>query len=270
MRAEGAYRDHVVRGGRRGPEVGRSGHHALTGSRWRFDRAERAADRSDRALRSASWAFGLLTFLGVEPRAAEAAVAHANQATEVLMSHPALVPVALALGGVVAIAGVFIKGGKGAGSPPDFDRVRDRTASQLHDLWRAPRWKESEKVFEPRIKKTKDQEWIRRHGTDEVDIANTSYENLPSDWQGENKVSADVAVGEVFKAVQNGVALDASFIESASAVVHEKWLERNGSWAPPEQKLPYEQLSEAEREKDRAIVREAIKQFEDIANDSGT
>ncbi len=92
----------------------------------------------------------------------------------------------------------------------------------------------------------------------EVDIANTPYEGLPSEWQVENKLSAKVAVNEVEKTIEAGTPLDESFVEAASSTFHDKWLERNGSWAPPEQNKPYSELSEEEKEKDRVIIRKAV------------
>lgn len=131
--------------------------------------------------------------------------------------------------------------------------------SQLHDEWRKPRWREESKDYEPRVKKTKDAEWSKAHGgATEVDIANTKYEELPSDWQGENKISAEIAVNEVERALGAGIPLDGSFVEAASSTLHEKWLERNGSWAPPEQNKPYSELSEEEKKKDRDIIKIAI------------
>jgi hypothetical protein len=42
--------------------------------------------------------------------------------------------------------------------------------------------------YEPRIKQVKDRAWIENHnGETEVDIANTLYAELPSEWQRENK-----------------------------------------------------------------------------------
>jgi len=127
----------------------------------------------------------------------------------------------------------------------------------LHDEWRESRKKE-DGTFDPRLKKTKDEAWIKEHGIDEIDIANTDYANLPEDWKGENKISAEVAIEEVYGAVENKKELDDAFVESASEAMHVKWLERNGSWAPPEQKLPYAELSEEEKEKDRVIIKKAI------------
>lgn len=133
----------------------------------------------------------------------------------------------------------------------------------LHDEWRAPR-KQEDGTFDPRIKKTKDQEWIKNYGTEEVDIANTKYEDLPEDWKGENKISAEVTLTEIYKAKNGNEGLNDEFVEKASAILHEKWLERNGSWAPAEQKLPYTELSEEEKEKDRVIIRKGLEIFSQI------
>ncbi len=140
-------------------------------------------------------------------------------------------------------------------------RLVTQLGSLLHDEWRAPRKKE-DGTYEPRPKKTKDQEWAKNHGTEEVDIANTDYANLPEDWKGENKISAEIAMEEIYKALENGQELDDAFIEQASAVIHEKWLERNKDWAPAEQNKPYGELSEEEKDKDRAIIKKAIEIFQ--------
>lgn len=158
------------------------------------------------------------------------------------------------------------------GPTPEEIGIRETTPEQkqqmiielgglLHDEWRAPRQKE-DGSFEPRVKGTKDENWSIAHGgAKEVDIANTSFAELPEDWQRENRAAAEVAMNEVFRAAGGGRALDDSFIEEASSVVHEKWLERNGEWAPEEQKKPFAELSEEEKEKDRAQVRKAIEIF---------
>ena len=51
--------------------------------------------------------------------------------------------------------------------------------SDLHEAWRAPRKKE-DGSYEPRMKKSKDAEWNATHGTDDVDIANCTFAELPS------------------------------------------------------------------------------------------
>jgi len=134
-----------------------------------------------------------------------------------------------------------------------------KLASQIHDAWRKPRWREKTKDYKPEAKKTKDQEWIKKHGgVTELDIANTSYEDLPEDWQAESKASAKAAITEVEKAMEKGLDMDDKFLESTSSVIHGKWLERNGALAPAGQKKPYQELSEEEKEKDRGIIKQAI------------
>ncbi len=131
--------------------------------------------------------------------------------------------------------------------------------SLLHDVWRKNRWRADTNDYEPRIKITTDAQWSQMNGNaTEVDIANTIYTDLPEDWKGENKKSAEVAVTQVEQALRNAIPLDEQFVEIASSALHDKWLERNGSWAPPEQNVPYSELSEEEKEKDRVIIRKAI------------
>ncbi|MFG3437970.1 hypothetical protein ACGF0J_12090 [Nonomuraea sp. NPDC047897] len=140
---------------------------------------------------------------------------------------------------------------------PQARRI-DTVAGRLHDTWRAAR-RLPDGGYEPRIKTTVDQAWIRRNGTDQVDIANTRYRDLPVEWQKENKESATVAVRLVADARKRGDDLTSDeFMEQASEQVHIAWLRRNGEWAPPEQRLPYRELSHVEKEKDRVVVREAL------------
>ena len=135
------------------------------------------------------------------------------------------------------------------------DQMVTDVATAAHEDWRQQyRAANGDK---PRIKKTKDQTFIDR-GVTEVDIASLAYTELPSDWQGENKLGAECAVDCVVAVLGQSRALDAGFIEEASATQHDEWLKRNGSWAPESQKLPYAQLTEDEKEKDRFFVRQAI------------
>lgn len=142
--------------------------------------------------------------------------------------------------------------------------------SVLHDEWRAPRRIAGTDRHEPRVKKTKDQQWSETHGDAvEVDIANTTYSDLPSDWQYENQASAQVTVDQIADAVAAGGELDAAFVETASSVLHDEWLKRNGAWAPAEQKLPYTELLEAEKEKDRVIIRKGIELYKKLTTAAG-
>ena len=133
-------------------------------------------------------------------------------------------------------------------------------ASVLHEEWRNNRLL-PDGTYQPRLKTTTDNNWINKNNTDQVDIANTSFTSLPMDWQQENTAAATVAMNEVFSAYEKGVKLDRAFIEKASEQVHIEWLVRNSEWAPENQKLPYAQLTEEEKDKDRLHVLKAIEVF---------
>ncbi|MEO3804905.1 hypothetical protein [Nonomuraea sp. B1E8] len=138
------------------------------------------------------------------------------------------------------------------------NRRVEKVAGRFHDKWRAPR-RLPDRTYEPRMKTTTDPAWIKKHGTDQVDIANTRYRSLPADWQHENRESARIGVQLVDEARASGVNVRGErFMEESSSVVHDKWLARNGSWAGEEQRRPYELLSEAEKEKDRDVIRTVL------------
>lgn len=148
-------------------------------------------------------------------------------------------------------------------------------ASALHDDWRNPRrLPGSEERFQPRPKPTTDETWIAAHGgVREVDIANTRYEDLPSDWQAENRASAEVAVNLISQALGRGQTLNYEFIRqnrgSIGNAVHEAWRTRNRrqlddargqpnsdpahQWAL-QTDIPFNQLSSEEQNKDIRIV----------------
>src|SRR3989338_6890359 len=129
--------------------------------------------------------------------------------------------------------------------------------SQAHEDWRRE-WK-SQNGETARVKKTTDTAWAAAHnGKDHLDIAATAYEDLPSDWQRENRLAAEVAVDAVIAALEQGRVMDSLFIEEVSAICHEKWIERNALWASAEQKRSYFELPESEKEKDRLFVRRAM------------
>jgi hypothetical protein len=123
-------------------------------------------------------------------------------------------------------------------------------ASILHDAWRAPRKLEGgDGTYGPRIKSTSDTAWISRHGVDVCDIANTDFVDLPADWQAENLAAAESALR---------IILIHHDLESASAALHEDWMQRNpkAAWNAA-QHVPYAELPEDEKAKDRAIIRAA-------------
>lgn len=139
--------------------------------------------------------------------------------------------------------------------------------SDLHEAWRAPR-KMGDGSYEPRMKKSKDEEWNKIHGTDEVDIANCAFEDLPSNWQYENLEAAKVVINLVFDKTMAGQKLSEEDIEEMAAIVHEKWLERNEwvfdpNYGDPSLAVPYAELSEEEKAKDRAQLEPAVRKIQD-------
>ena len=135
--------------------------------------------------------------------------------------------------------------------------------SDLHEVWRAGR-KLEDGTYEPRIKKTKDKAYIDAHGgNNEVDIANLSFAELPSDWQFENLEAAKVAINQVYDVMMGDTPVTKEQIEAMSSVVHDEWLKRN-SWVfdpeygNPDQAKPYQELSAEEKAKDRNQIKEAM------------
>lgn len=112
-------------------------------------------------------------------------------------------------------------------------------ASIAHEKWRQTWIEQNNGESVPRIKPNSD-------GT-EGDI-NLPFAEIHPDWQKENLVGGAVA----FKAV-NRFGED---IEAGSAYIHEKWMERNelGDWNA-HLHVPYEELPEVEKEKDRIQFR---------------
>lgn len=129
-------------------------------------------------------------------------------------------------------------------------------ASRAHEAWRE-QWR-GQSGAAPRSKKTQDRAWIAAHGTDYVDIAATSFSELPDDWQEENRRNAEVSVDAVLESVALGAPLDVARIECIAETVHAAWLARNGRWAPPHQQRPYADLDESDKERDRLVVRWTI------------
>ena len=87
----------------------------------------------------------------------------------------------------------------------------------------------------------------------QVDILNTSYADLPPKWQAENKAQAESAISLVAQNMENAM-MD---IEGLSAQIHEQWLSRN-SWAKDGPLgVPYNELPEEEKQKDRDVIKAA-------------
>ena len=121
--------------------------------------------------------------------------------------------------------------------------------SAFHEDWRKTRLNE-DGSFDPRVKPTKDSTWIDVHGTDQVDIANSTYAELPEDWKAENKAAAEVIVG-IFNAHNGNVDLtDLTLRAEVGDEVHIAWLSRN-EWAKGgDLDVPFTELPEDEQAKD--------------------
>jgi len=137
--------------------------------------------------------------------------------------------------------------------------------ADLHESWRkgyAAKNTQEDGTIKPREKKTSDEVWIAKHGTNIIDIANASFAELPKDWQGENLEAARVAVDLVYGQVMAGQEISEEELQRLSAIVHEKWLERN-TWAKDgELGVPYAELPREEQEKDTVQLRDAMKKVE--------
>ena len=125
----------------------------------------------------------------------------------------------------------------------------ESVASLLHEDWRLTRLQE-DGSFEPRVKGTKDEAWIQTHGTDQVDIANTGYQDLPEDWKAENK-AAGAVVADLL--AELGTDVDLFNPEQRTVVgdkIHDEWLSRN-EWAKGgDLDVPFDQLPADEQAKD--------------------
>lgn len=120
-------------------------------------------------------------------------------------------------------------------------------ASRLHESWREGR-RRPDGTYEPRMKDD------GKGGM--IDIANTPFADLPETWQKENMASAK----HVIRAIDENP--DATDDEIAS-MVHDAWVARNETWAPDDLKVPFDQLPEDEKDKDRLVVEEARKALEE-------
>lgn len=139
---------------------------------------------------------------------------------------------------------------KGVRAEEDFEKTVDseleslkglEIGSCLHEDWRKTRLKEDE-TYEPRWKKVKDK--------------NFKFVELSADWQFENLEAGKVVAGLVGSKTE----ITPEETEQIASRIHDEWLKRN-SWAydpnygNPAQAVPYEELSEEEKEKDRAQLK---------------
>jgi len=159
-----------------------------------------------------------------------------------------------------AAAKEALESGNLVSTPEARELATEALASQFHEAWRETR-KQEDGSFEPRIKETKDQEWAEAHGTNEVDIANTEFADLPSDWQKENADAAEVVVGLIDSHDGEIDLSDADTREQVGSTIHDAWLERN-DWAKGgELDASFVELSKEEQDKDIAQMETALELF---------
>lgn len=120
----------------------------------------------------------------------------------------------------------------------DSENAVNAIASELHEDWRRSR------NYEPRLKTLED--------GSSIDIAGLTYDELPAQWQAENHAAAKAALTTVKVGVANHWSRD-----QMGDSIHRSWLERNGEWAPEEQKKPYRELSHSEQLKDLTVLEAA-------------
>ncbi|MCX6755440.1 MAG: hypothetical protein NT068_02790 [Candidatus Nomurabacteria bacterium] len=126
-----------------------------------------------------------------------------------------------------------------------MNNLIEQVASLIHESWRKGRYNSETNSYAPRIKIVQDQEWINKHdGINELDIANSPFSELPADWQQENILSATVAIEK---------------IKDALFLIHDNWLDRNDTYADPDQKVQYSRLSKDEKNKDIEVLEDTLK-----------
>ncbi len=147
-------------------------------------------------------------------------------------------------------------------APKPARRV-ETMATALHEDWRQTFHKtfradpDNAGKKPTRLKTTKDKGWIASHGTDQVDIANTDYADLPEDWQRENRAAAEVIEGILAR--RGRVDLDdPATREALGEEIHAAWLSRN-EWARGgDLDKPFAELPKVEQDKDIDQLRVAM------------
>ncbi len=154
--------------------------------------------------------------------------------------------------------------------------------SLIEDVMNASQaaWKEERKRQHPdettRFRKTEDTAWIKENeggtnmrknedGSYEADLlAIDSASALPREYKADTERNAMIAVGAILNAAKNGRTPDDAFIDEVAALIHVRWLDvhRNDSYTTEEQKLPFAEMGENEKNKDRDFVRLAIATYD--------
>jgi len=97
-----------------------------------------------------------------------------------------------------------------------------------------------------------------------VDILNMNYDELPDDWAYENRATARVACKQVLQGIRQKRLFDRNFIENISNKIHNAWIKRNKDRTAEELLLPYANLPEVEKDKDRRAILIACRLFNEL------
>lgn len=97
-----------------------------------------------------------------------------------------------------------------------------------------------------------------------VDILNMKYEELPADWSYENRATARVACQEVLRGIREKHLFNDEFIEDVSKRIHIEWIKRNKHRTTKQLLIPYENLPDVEKEKDRRAIVIACQLFNQL------
>jgi len=119
-------------------------------------------------------------------------------------------------------------------------------ASAAHDEWR--------RNFDP----TGTKERIKKNSDGSEGNINVPFDQLHPDWQRENLAAANAAARAVNKFPN--AATDPVEMEKAAEYIHIEWMKRNPKADyNASQHVPYNELDEVEKEKDRVHVRTMMK-----------
>ncbi|UJR29871.1 hypothetical protein I4U23_017419 [Adineta vaga] len=97
-----------------------------------------------------------------------------------------------------------------------------------------------------------------------VDILNMNYNELPFDWALENRATARIACKYVLQGLRRKRLFNQDYIEEISNIIHIQWMKRNVQHASKDLMIPYVNLTEIEKHKDRTAVLIACDVFNEL------
>lgn len=127
------------------------------------------------------------------------------------------------------------------------ERKMFELAAKLHSTYCDDNYKQTDGTYKSRIKETKDPIYIKKHNTNKVDIANTSFENLPLDYQVDNFLASKL----ILELVEEKHYETGDYIGKLGTKIHNDWIKRNTEYAKSANlDIPFENLSADEQKKD--------------------